>query len=511
MSTKTFRYVMPLVALLGGLALLALGPSRAAAQDTPWRARYYNNRTLTGDPLVQRDEAAINYDWGGGKPHERIGDDNFSVRWTRDVDLSAGNYRFTATMDDGMRVWLDDQLLIDAWNDSQVRTLQADRVVSGGRHSLRVEYYEAGGMAVAKFSWQQIGATPPGTFTAWKGEYFTNMTLSGQPAFLRDDPAINFDWSTGAPVAGVPADRFSVRWTRTLNFAAGNYRFDVFADDGVRLWVNNVLIIDQWHDASDGRFSANANLNGATTIRLEYYENAGRAAVSLAWNPPGGNPIGGGTGGVTTGAWLGEYYNNVNFIGSPTVTRNDAAVDFNWGEGSPATGIPADRFAARWTRLAAVTAGNYRFDVFADDGVRLWVNNRLVIDQWRDQVAGNFSATVTLPAGNVPIRLEYYDNTGRAAVSLSTTPPLPTGQPGTPPASGLTATVTGTGGARLNVRSTPGGPLISQLQPNQTVGLTGFRSADSGWVEIFNPASGTGWVSARYVTTSVPVANLTAR
>jgi uncharacterized protein YraI len=97
-------------------------------------------------------------------------------------------------------------------------------------------------------------------------------------------------------------------------------------------------------------------------------------------------------------------------------------------------------------------------------------------------------------------------------VALSTTPPLPGVGVTTPPISGLTATVTGTGGARLNIRSAPGGAVTGQqLQPNQTVGLTGFRSADSGWVEIFRPGGGTGWVSARYVTTSVPVATLVVR
>ena len=516
MSTKMNRTLIPLLALLAGVLLLALGPGagRAAAADDTWAARYFNNRNLSGNPVVQRPEEAINNDWGGGRPHTLVNDDNFSVRWTRNVDFSAGNYRFTATADDGMRVWIDDQLLIDAWTDSQVRTLQADRVLSGGEHSIRVEYFEAGGMAVAKFNWQQIGAAQPGVFANWRGEYFNNMNLIGQPSFLRDDREINFDWSVGSPASGIAADQFSVRWTRTLNFPAGTYRFDVFADDGVRLWVNNVLVIDQWRNQSDGRFSANVALRGATSLRLEYFENAGRAAVSLSWNPPGGSSIpGGGTGGaIGSGPWLGEYYNNQNFIGAPTFTRNDTAIDFNWGTGSPGAGIPVDHFAVRWTRTVPLTAGLYRFDVFSDDGIRVWVNNQIIFDQWRDQPAGNFSATISLPAGNIPIRVEYFENTGRAAVALSTTPPLPGVGTVTPPISGLTATVTGTGGARLNIRLTPGGTLTGQqLQPNQTVGLTGFRSADSGWVEIFRPGGGTGWVSARYVTTSIPVGSLTIR
>ena len=515
MSTKMNRTSIPLLALLGVLLLLALGPGagRAAAADDTWQARYWNNRNLSGDPIVQRPEEAINNDWGGGRPHALVNDDNFSVRWTRTVDFSAGNYRFTATMDDGMRIWIDDQLLIDSWVDSQVRTLQADRVLAGGEHNIRVEYYEAGGMAVAKFSWQQIGAAPAGIFTAWKGEYFNNMNLTGQPSFLRDDPEINFNWSVGSPAAGIAADRFSVRWTRSLNFPAGNYRFEVFADDGVRLWVNNVLVIDQWRNQSEGRFSTNLTLNGATSLRMEYFEDQGRAAISLSWNPPGGSPITGGSGGVIgSGPWLGEYYNNQNFIGAPTFTRNDTAIDFNWGAGSPGAGIPTDHFAVRWTRTVPLTAGLYRFDVFSDDGIRIWVNNQIIIDQWREQPAGNFSATISLPTGNIPIRVEYFENTGRAAVALSTTPPLPTVGTTTPtvPPAGVPG-ATQTGALYLNVRTGPGMDFesIATLSRGTTVRLTGYRSIGGFWVEIFLPNStATGWVSARYMTGNVPFMNL---
>jgi hypothetical protein len=160
----------------------------------------------------------------------------------------------------------------------------------------------------------------------------------------------------------------------------------------------------------------------------------------------------------------------------------------------------------RWTRDFNFPAGTYRLDLFTDDGARLWVNNQLVIDQWRSQSDGRFNATVTL-SGNTPIRLEYFENTGRAAVALS----WAALSGGVTPPTGMTATVSGTGGSRLNIRATPAGLIVAQLQPNQTVGLTGFRSSDSAWVEIIRPTGGLGWVSARYVTTSVPVSGLTVK
>ncbi|MEZ4541455.1 MAG: PA14 domain-containing protein [Chloroflexota bacterium] len=493
---------LPLV-LAGILALwLMPGAPTAAAADATWRARYFNNRDLSGEPAWRRDEDAIDHDWGGGSPNAPlINDDNFSVRWTRSINLPAGTYRFYATMDDGMRVWIDDQLVIDNWTPSQQHTVTADRYLNGGDHAFRVEYFEAGGVAVAKFSWQAIGAGAPAPGNAFRGEYFANRNLSGAAQFTRDDAAINFDWGDGAPAANFPNDNFSVRWTRTLNFNPGTYRFDVFSDDGVRLWVNNQLVVDQWRDQANGRFSADVALSGNTTLRLEYYDATGRAAVSLSWNevPGTGGP-------VLPGTWRGEFFNNKNLSGSPVAVRDDAAINFNWGNGSPMAGVNSDQFSVRWTRDYAFPAGTYRFDVFSDDGVRLWVNNQLIIDQWRDQPDGRFSATVNL-SGNTPLRLEYYDNTGRAAVALSWT-----ALSGGTPTGGATATVIST--LRLNVRNAPsvsGGALLQQLQPGQTVGLTGFKSADSLWVEIFRPGGGTGWVYARWVDTSVPVSSLAVK
>ena len=102
-------------------------------------------------------------------------------------------------MDDGMRVWIDDALAIDSWNDSQVHTQIVDLPMTSGDHEIKVEYYEAGGKAVAKFSWMPIAGPPSQPATYWQGQYFNNMTLSGAPIFVRADPEINFDWQMGSP------------------------------------------------------------------------------------------------------------------------------------------------------------------------------------------------------------------------------------------------------------------------------------------------------------------------
>jgi len=265
------------------IPILMAGILPAAAADSTWRARYWNNRELDGDPVLKRDEEHIDHDWGAESPGSQVSDDDFSARWTRVIYLNAGTYRFSATMDDGMRVWIDDALVIDSWNDSQVHTVNVDLYMTGGEHDLKVEYYEAGGKAVAKFSWTPIAGLPVAPSSEyWQGQYFNNMTLSGSPVFVRADPEIDFNWKMGSPWPTVNNEQFSARWTRSTPVDAGNYQFNVLTDDGVRLWVNGQLLIDQWHVNQSEQYAAAAyHPGGNMDLRLDYFENEGAALITL--------------------------------------------------------------------------------------------------------------------------------------------------------------------------------------------------------------------------------------
>jgi PA14 domain len=107
---------------------------------------------LTGTPVTERCETAVNYDGGGGSPSGAgVGPDSFSVRWVAIRSFAAtGSYTFTATADDGIRVYLDGTLVIDQWKDQSATTYTASRQVTAGSHEVKVEYYENGGDAVAK-------------------------------------------------------------------------------------------------------------------------------------------------------------------------------------------------------------------------------------------------------------------------------------------------------------------------------------------------------------------------
>ena len=128
--------------------------------------------------------------------------------------------------------------------------------------------------------------TPPEepTDAPFKGYYFDNITLSGEPVLVREDAEIDFAWGDGSPAPGIGPDNFSVRWTGVRTFENRRYTFHVRADDGVRLYVGNQLVIDQWKDQSETPYEVTLPLVAKEwDIRLEYYEKGGRSVCKLWW------------------------------------------------------------------------------------------------------------------------------------------------------------------------------------------------------------------------------------
>lgn len=122
----------------------------------------------------------------------------------------------------------------------------------------------------------------------------------------------------------------------------------------------------------------------------------------------------------------GEYYNNNSLTGSPVLTRVDAKLDFNWGTGSPHSSVPSDNFSARWT--GTVTMGQDAYlQLIADDGVRLWVDDELVIDSWVASDSGVRYGDQIYAAGSThSIKIEYYEGSGNANMRLNYLPVMDT-------------------------------------------------------------------------------------
>ena len=266
------------------LTITSAGPGPCPTGQ--FSAQYFNNITLSGPPVRTACEASINNNWGAGGPAE-LPADNFSVRWTGRFTFAAGTTTFTARADDGIRVFVDGVLIIDGWRDQPATTYTTRPTLTEGEHEVSVEYYEKTGGAVAQVSWTGGGACPTGQFSA---QYFSNITLSGTPVRTACEDSISNNWGAGGP-AGLPADNFSVRWTGRFTFAAGTTTFTARADDGIRVFVDGVLIIDGWRDQPATTYTARPTLTaGEHEVRVEYYEKTGGAVAQVSWTSSGATP-----------------------------------------------------------------------------------------------------------------------------------------------------------------------------------------------------------------------------
>jgi beta-glucosidase len=130
--------------------------------------------------------------------------------------------------------------------------------------------------------------TAPGASQGLKGEYFNNDSLQGDSALVRTDEKIDFHWGDGSYVDNGPVDRFSVRWTGYfVPKTDDDYKFYVSADDGVRLYVNDERVIDDWQRHGETLDTYNAHLDAGKPykIRLEYFENVGTATARFGIAP----------------------------------------------------------------------------------------------------------------------------------------------------------------------------------------------------------------------------------
>jgi len=114
----------------------------------------------------------------------------------------------------------------------------------------------------------------------------------------------------------------------------------------------------------------------------------------------------------------GEYFDNKHLNGRPLLRKIDSKIDFNWGQGSPASKIPEDNFSVRWRgQITPDRTMRYDFGLASDDGSRLYIGNRLLIDNWGDHSEACVRKSVYLEAGrHYNVRLEYYESWGDAVM-----------------------------------------------------------------------------------------------
>lgn len=146
---------------------------------------------------------------------------------------------------------------------------------------------KAGTPAAAYGAYAGAPGSTPSTGTGLRGEYYDNHDFTAL-RMMRTDPSVNFTWGTGGET-GMGVDTFSVRWTGRIQAAATEtYTLYTQSDDGVRLWVNGVLLINDWtsHPTKENRGSIALAAGQSYDVKLEYFEGGGSAVVRLLWESP---------------------------------------------------------------------------------------------------------------------------------------------------------------------------------------------------------------------------------
>jgi hypothetical protein len=363
---------------------------------------YFNNTNLQGTPTLTRNDPTVDFSWADDSPHATINTDNFSARWNKVANFTEGMYTFEVTADDGIRLYVDNKIVLDKWKDQPPTSYKVDLALNAGNHALKLEYYERGGGAQAKLAYAKSqGFT--GKYWNYSG---TPAIPSEAPILTREDALINFNWGQNSPGASINSDMFVAQWERMVNFDSGNYIFSMTADDGIRIFIDDALVLDKWRDQPPTNYTVTRYFDspGQYKIKVDYYERYSGTVARLGWTKTE----------LNSGLWNADYFDNKTLSGPPKFTQTVPQINFNWGTGSPDSTIPANNFSASFTKQINLAEGEYSFVLAADDGIRFWVDDVLVIDDWTDHSVRTYYPSIRVANGDHTFKVEFYENGGDA-------------------------------------------------------------------------------------------------
>lgn len=414
-----------------------------------WLAYYYPNESLSGTPVASKiikssDNIGLYEENGTGSPvPNKIGNEHFSAKYVTAKRVRAGKYAIRTKADDGIRVYVDGKLVLDRWTPSALREDIVTLDIADNQnapadekdvHWIDVEYLEATGQSHVEVTLEDYDRIGKDAYLT--GEFYNNRSFSG-PSYIsfrgseyfKNTSNLAFNWKNGSPAPGIGADNFSAVFREHKPFDGGDYFLQTFADDGVKVEVDGRTQIERWSGNwnSIDRALLPQLSNGIHEVKTAYNEASGGAALYSSVVP--------------LDQWLGYYYDNTGVWGAPIASKVLSTLSERNGTGSPAPGIPSDNFSARYVTAKHMSAGNYKIKLKADDGYRVYVDNKLVLDGWTDGAA-YFEDTAVFRVedgtNSVDSRLkdvhwievQYYEKGGNSTIEVTSL--LPTNEPATP-------------------------------------------------------------------------------
>jgi hypothetical protein len=279
------------------------------------RAHLYQDKELL-DFALSRIDPMVNFRWEAGAPDSRIEADTFSARWSGQIQpLYSETYTFHTETDDGVRLRVDGQLLVDGWapvpGEAPVARSGTITLVAGQRYDIEMQYFDNTGRASAKLFWQSasqpkeiipaeqlyaspVNAASPSSGTGLRGFYYRKQSFDNADLVLtRLDPRIDFNWTTRSPAPSIPWDRFNVRWKGQLQpLRTEPHVLYLEADTGVRLRLNGQTLVDSWVPIYGENMppiqpvTLNLVAGQRYDLEVDYYEQTGNASVRLLWSSP---------------------------------------------------------------------------------------------------------------------------------------------------------------------------------------------------------------------------------
>jgi hypothetical protein len=246
-------------------------------------------------------DLSIDADWGTSGPGVLgLRPDLFAIRWEGLLRVATpGTYTFYSVTDDGARLYINDQAIIDKWVDQGAVEHSGSVTLPAGDHELVFEYYENTGGAVCRLLWAGPGipkqVIPPSAFVqpteGFSAEFFNSADpLTGTPAAVANVPHIAFTWGENAPAAGVNKDHFTARFQGWFIAPEdGIYSFTVASDDGSDLYVGGVPVIENFaypQPITEKHGDIELLAGERYLLDLRYAELAGGAGCYLYWQAP---------------------------------------------------------------------------------------------------------------------------------------------------------------------------------------------------------------------------------
>jgi len=389
-----------------------------------WIGYYYNNKTLNGAPVaknsVKGNMEKFIVDSGKSSPVPgKVTNDNFSARYVTKKELSTGTYLFTAKADNGIRIYLDGKLVLDHWKTSSgketVSTLVnvIDAPFTKSEHWIEVEYYEETGDSRLEVDIASFNDVPEKD--KWTAKFYGNENFEGSAYYQKGIESLSYNWNDDAPLNQLPKNHFSATF-ETLIRSGKNYFVQSFADDRVRAYIDDTRIINKWTGYDPSIVSAPiTNLsNGDHKVKLHYKEVSNEAALYADVEE--------------FDNWVGYYYDNLNLKGIPiakTTFSSNAqnGLSFDFEQGSHGDNIPKNNYSAVFNTYKVLEPGDYIFKFAADDGIRVYVDDKLVVDKWYySKVNDPFENLVTISKNNNSdihnIRVEYMQKSNASVLDL---------------------------------------------------------------------------------------------